>query len=199
MTVKELSIPGCFEFVLQPWPDERGLVVEAMRRETFAAAVGHSFDVAQVNISVSRRGVIRGVHYVALPGQAKYVSCLRGEVLDVLVDLRLGSPTFGRSETLSLSEHSRSALYIPIGVGHAYLSLTDDSTVLYLMSAQYVAERQRTVHPLDPALALPWEDAIERADLILSPLDSAAPGLAEAERLGLLLPYDECLRLDAQD
>jgi len=194
--VTELAVPGTYEFAPRPAEDARGLVLEAMRADAFAGAIGHAFHLAQVNLSVSRRGVIRGVHYVALPGQAKYVCCVRGAVLDIAVDLRIGSPGFGTYAVTRLDDTEMRAVYMPVGVGHAYLSLSDDSTVVYLMSAPYIPARQRAVHPLDPELALPWAGEPAGVDPVLSGQDDAAPTLAAARARGLLPTYADCLRIE---
>lgn len=197
MEVTELAVPGTYEFAPRLAEDERGLVLEAMRGDAFTAATGFPFHLAQVNLSVSRRGVIRGIHYVALPGQEKYVCCVRGAVLDIAVDLRTGSPSFGEYAVTRLDDTLMRAVYMPVGVGHAYLSLTDDSTVVYLMSAPYIPDRQRAVHPLAPELGLPWDQEPAGVAPVLSKQDDAAPGLTEAAARGLLPSYDACLRIDA--
>lgn len=196
MEVTELAVAGTYEFVPSPAGDARGLVLEAMRADVFAQAAGKEFSLAQVNLSVSRRGVIRGVHYVALPGQEKYVFCVRGAVLDIAVDLRIGSPTFGAHAVTRLDDAGMQAVYMPIGVGHAYLSLTDDSTVMYLMSAPYIPERQRAVHPLDPELGLDWACEEAGQQPLLSPQDDVAPTLAAAAERDLLPAYTDCQRIE---
>ena len=140
--------------------------------------------MAQTNHSRSAAGVLRGVHFTAYPpGQEKYVYCPRGRVLDVMVDIRLGSPTFGQSVATELDQSSFRAVFIPDGVGHAFLALEPDTVVSYLVSTGYAAAAERAIHPLDPDLALPWP-----ADLapILSEKDASAPGLTEAWQRNLL-------------
>jgi dTDP-4-dehydrorhamnose 3,5-epimerase len=124
------------------------------------------------------------------PGQAKYVTCLRGSVLDVVVDIRTGSPTFGRSAVIRLDDRTRRAVYVAEGLGHGFLALSDEAVVVYLMSEPYAPDREHGVHPLDPALGIEWPRDIEP---VLSPKDAAAPSLAEAERAGLLPSYADCL------
>lgn len=185
-----MSIEGVWEFVPVLRPDDRGVFLEAFTHSSFVEAVGHRFSLEQMNISVSRAGTVRGVHFATVPpGQAKYVQCLNGAILDVVVDIRVGSPTFGAWEAVELDATSRKALYLAEGLGHAFCALTDDATVGYLCSQGYAPTREFGIHPLDPALGLPWPDG---ADTVLSPKDAAAPTLAEAAAQGLLPTWDEC-------
>jgi len=189
--VKPLDIEGAW--VLEPtiFPDERGAFLEWFRGAGFREATGHDLALAQANCSISRRGVLRGIHFADVPpGQAKYVTCVRGAVLDVVVDIRLGSPTFGRSELVRLDDEERRAVYLSEGLGHGFLALTDDATVVYLCSEPYAPAREHGVHPLDQQLGIAWPAGL---DPILSPKDAAAPTLAEAEQQGLLPSYAACL------
>ncbi|MFF8031945.1 MULTISPECIES: dTDP-4-dehydrorhamnose 3,5-epimerase [unclassified Streptomyces] len=188
--MRALDIEG--SWVLEPkvFPDDRGSFHECYRGEEFRGATGYDLSLAQANCSVSRRGVLRGVHFADVPpGQAKYVTCVRGAVLDVVIDLRAGSPTYGRSEAVRLDDGTRRAVFLAEGLGHAFMALTDDATVVYLCSTGYAPEREHGVHPLDPALGIGWPEDIEP---VLSPKDLQAPTLAEAERLGLLPSYEAC-------
>ncbi|MCZ9337371.1 dTDP-4-dehydrorhamnose 3,5-epimerase, partial [Streptomyces sp. TRM76130] len=102
------------------------------RGAEFREATGYDLSLAQANCSVSRRGVLRGVHFSEVPpGQAKYVTCVRGAVLDVVVDLRTGSPGFGRWEAVRLDDDTRHAVFLAEGLGHAFMALSDDATVVY--------------------------------------------------------------------
>jgi dTDP-4-dehydrorhamnose 3,5-epimerase len=157
---------------------------------------GFPLAVAQANQSVSRRGTLRGVHFAAVPpGQAKYVYCPRGAVLDVVVDIRVGSPTFGAWDALRLDDVAKRAVYLSEGLGHAFMALEDDSTVTYLCSTGYDPGREFGINPVDPALDLPWPVDVEA---VLSPKDAAAPSLAEAAEQGLLPTYAECRAFLAQ-
>ncbi len=190
MQATPLSIEGVWEFTPVLRPDDRGVFLEAFKSSTFAATVGHALTLEQMNISVSRAGTVRGVHFAQVPpGQAKYVQCLSGAILDVVVDIRVGSPTFGKWDAVELNADTRKALYIAEGLGHAFCALTDDATVGYLCSQPYAPGREFGVHPLDPALGLPWPAG---ADSVLSPKDAAAPTLAEAAEQGLLPTYADC-------
>jgi dTDP-4-dehydrorhamnose 3,5-epimerase len=141
--MEALSIEGAWLFTPSIHGDDRGVFLEAFRGAEFAADLGYRLDVAQVNCSVSRRGVIRGIHYADVPpGQAKYVTCVAGAILDVVVDLRAGSPTFGSWEAVRLDDEGRKALFLAEGLGHGFQALSDSATVLYLCSTPYAAGRQ---------------------------------------------------------
>ena len=185
-----LGIDGAWSFTPRQFRDGRGTFLEAFSEEAFAAAVGHGFGLAQVNCSVSEAGALRGVHFADVPpGQAKYVTCTAGAVLDVVVDVRVGSPTFGRWESVLLDDVDRRAVYLAEGLGHAFCSLAPGSTVTYLCSTGYAPAREHGVHPLDPALGIAWPTRGRGGEPLqwqLSETDAAAPTLAEAERGGLL-------------
>ncbi|MGH3754347.1 MAG: dTDP-4-dehydrorhamnose 3,5-epimerase family protein [Pseudonocardiaceae bacterium] len=190
MHFRELAVPGVIEFTPKIYPDARGRFVAPFQQPAFLDATGCRLQVAQSNHSVSRRGVIRGVHFCDVPpGQAKYVYCSRGALLDIAVDVRVGSPAFGRWEAVRLDAETSRAVYLPEGIGHALIALTDDTVLTYLCSTGYDPAAERTVYPLDPALQLPWP-----ADLapVLSDKDRAAPTLAEAAQAGLLPHWQTC-------
>ncbi|WP_433265185.1 dTDP-4-dehydrorhamnose 3,5-epimerase family protein [Actinosynnema sp. CS-041913] len=188
MQARELKIPGTFEFSPSVFPDDRGLFVSPFQEHAFVAAVGHGLRVAQTNHSESRRGVIRGVHYADVPpGQSKYVHCPRGKLLDVLVDIRVGSPTFGVWDVVELSSSAFNSIYAPEGVGHAVMALEDGSVTSYLCSEGYNPKAERALNPL--SMDLPWPTDVAP---LLSPKDAAAPSLEEAVAAGLLPDYDEC-------
>ena len=161
--------------------------------DRFQETTGHHFELAQANCSVSSTGSLRGVHFARLPpSQAKYVTCLRGAVLDVVVDIRVGSPTYGRWDAVQLDDRDRKAVYLSVGLGHAFMALEDDTVVSYLCSAAHSPDREFSVHPLDPALGIDWP-AVGRdggpLSPAMSPKDAAAPTLEEARGLGLLPDY----------
>jgi 5-epimerase len=184
---KALSIPGAWVFEPTRFEDDRGLFVSPYQAAVFVETVGAPLVVAQSNHSVSRRGVIRGVHFADVPpGQAKYVYCPRGALLDVVVDVRVGSPTYGAHEAVVLDSDSYRAVYLSEGLGHAFCALEDDTVARYLCSTPYAPAIERTVSPLDPALALPWPSDITP---VLSDKDSGGPTLAEAAAQGLLPHY----------
>jgi dTDP-4-dehydrorhamnose 3,5-epimerase len=145
--------------------------------------------LSQANWSTSRRSVVRGIHSADVPpGQAKYVTCVRGAVLDVIVDLRVGSSTFGAHAAVRLDVERR-AVYIGEGLRHGFCALADDATVLYLCSTGYNPTGERGIHPLDPALALPWPDEVAP---VLSDKDAAAATLAQAQTAGTLPVFADC-------
>jgi dTDP-4-dehydrorhamnose 3,5-epimerase len=190
MKIRPLAIDGAFEIDTAPHTDPRGLFLEWYRFDRLAEAVGHPLRLAQANLSVSARGVVRGIHFADVPpGQAKYVTCVRGAVLDAIVDLRVGSPTFGRWEGVQLDDDRRRAVYLAEGIGHGFCALTDDATLTYLCSQTYAPGREHSVHPLDADLAIAWP-----ADSpLVSDRDEAAPTLAQAAQAGLLPDYAACL------
>lgn len=191
MQVEALSIEGSWRFTPVLRPDDRGVFLEAFKGDVIASAIGHAFTLQQMNISVSRAGTVRGVHFALVPpSQAKYVQCLDGAILDIVVDIRVGSPTFGQYEACELDSTSRQALYLSEGLGHAFCALSDSATVGYLCSEPYAPTREFGIHPLDPELALPWPDGQAS---VLSPRDAAAPTIAEARDQGLLPEYEACL------
>ena len=186
-----LGIDGAWVITPRIHEDRRGSFLEWFRGDEFADALGYRFGLAQANCSVSRRGVLRGIHFADVPpGQAKYVTCVSGAVTDVIVDLRVGSPGYGRWETVQLDDESRRALFVSEGLGHGFMALSDEATVLYMCSTPYAPGREHGVHALDPALGITWP-----ADTapVLSEKDAAAPSLDGAERTGMLPDYMDCL------
>ncbi|MGZ4544659.1 MAG: dTDP-4-dehydrorhamnose 3,5-epimerase family protein [Blastococcus sp.] len=196
MEIRELAVPDSYLVDLVPHGDSRGRFTEWYRADVLSAALGHPLTLAQANHSVSARGALRGVHFAQVPpGQAKYVYCPAGKLLDVVVDLRVGSPTFGVHDAVVLDSEQPRALYLSEGLGHAFLSLADGTSLTYLVSTGYDPAREFTVSPLDPELALPWPGDVE---LELSDRDRAAPTLAEARERGLLPTTDQCAARYAQ-
>ncbi|WP_193510356.1 dTDP-4-dehydrorhamnose 3,5-epimerase [Cryobacterium sp. BB736] len=189
MQFRELKVPHALEITPVQRGDDRGVFMEWYRHDLLAEQVGHPLTLRQANTSVSRRGVVRGIHYADIPiGQAKYVTALRGAVLDFVVDIRVGSPTFGQWDSVLLDDTDRRAIYLAEGLGHAFVALTDDATVSYLVSDVYRPEREHGINPLDPEVGLVFPDAA--GELILSPKDTDAPGLLEASDRGLLPTWD---------
>ncbi|MFF5496712.1 dTDP-4-dehydrorhamnose 3,5-epimerase family protein [Streptomyces aquilus] len=187
MQIREMAIAGAFHIIPDKLDDRRGCFFEAFRAEEIARATGFPFQVRQGNITVNRRGVIRGLHGTGShSGEAKLVSCVRGAALDVVVDLRVGSPTFGTFDSVPLSEESGDSVFLVDGLGHAYQTLAEDTRISYLCAEQFVPGSQIDVNPLDPELALPW--ALDE-EPILSDKDRGAPGLREAAAAGILPRY----------
>ncbi len=189
MKISPLGIEGAFEITPVQHGDPRGVFLEWYRFDHLAEAVGHPLRLAQANISTSSTGVVRGIHFADVPpGQAKYVTCTHGAVLDVIVDIRQGSPTFGRWEAVRLDDVDRRAVYIAEGLGHGFCALTDNATLTYLCSETYNPAGEHTVHPLDPELGIEWP----AEHPLLSARDDAAPSLAQARESGLLPDYAAC-------
>jgi dTDP-4-dehydrorhamnose 3,5-epimerase len=190
MKVRELAVPGAFEFTPTQHGDDRGLFLEWFKVDALVTAAGHPLELAQANMSVSKAGSLRGIHFADVPpGQAKYVTCPAGAVLDFIVDVRVGSPTFGMVDAVRLDTVDRRAVYLSEGLGHGFVALEDGSTLTYLCSTGYAPGREHGVNPLDPALQLTLPDGF---DFVLSDKDSAAPTLAEAAASGLLPTWDGC-------
>jgi dTDP-4-dehydrorhamnose 3,5-epimerase len=188
MKLRPLTIDGAWEVTPQQHGDARGQFLEWYRHDRMVEAVGQSLELAQANLSISARGVVRGIHYVDVPpGQAKYITCVRGAALDVVVDLRRGSPTFGAWEGVRLDEVDRRAVYLAEGLGHGFCALTDDVTIAYFCSTVYNPATEHAVHPLDPALGIDWPVPVP----VLSERDARAPALANAP----LPDYQTCLAL----
>ena len=189
MQIRPLNIPGAYELTPRQWGDDRGVFLEWYRGDLLEEQFGVGIDLRQANTSVSRRGVLRGVHFADIPpGQAKHVSATRGAALDVIVDIRVGSPTFGQYDTVLLDTVDRRAVYLAEGLGHAFLALEDDTTVSYLVSSTFDPQREHGISPLDPALGL--QLPIDLAELIVSDKDLDAPTLAEAAESGLLPSWE---------
>lgn len=189
MQIRELAIPDSYEITPKQFSDERGVFLETYRFDRLEEVVGHRFDLAQVNTSVSRRGVVRGIHYADIPpSQAKYVTCPSGAILDYIVDIRVGSPTFGRWETVLLDDVDRRAVYLAEGLGHAFVALTDNAVVSYLVTATFNLEREHGINPLDEELALVFPP--EAGEVVLSAKDTDAPSLSEARERGLLPDWE---------
>jgi dTDP-4-dehydrorhamnose 3,5-epimerase len=187
---RELQVAGALEITPALHTDSRGAFYEWFTESAFTDFAGHRFDLRQANCSVSAAGVLRGVHFAQVPpSQAKYVTCLHGAVFDVVVDIRVGSPTFGRWDAVQLDDRARRSVYISEGLGHAFLALEDDSTVMYLCSAGYDPSREHTINANDPALGIPWP--VVDGEPIMSDRDREAPTLAEVQADGLLPTWDE--------
>ena len=190
MQFRPLRVEGAIEVTPRQFPDSRGMFAEGFRADKLAEHIGHELRVRQTNISVSSAGAVRGIHYASLPpSQAKYVTALAGVFLDFIVDIRVGSPTFGHWDVVRLDTVDRRAVYLSEGLGHA-LACIEDGTAMYLCSEVYNPAAEKGITPLDAAigLGLPSDFAP-----IVSEKDAAAPTLAEALESGLLPDYSDCL------
>jgi dTDP-4-dehydrorhamnose 3,5-epimerase len=183
--IRELSIPDSYEITPKQFGDDRGVFLEWYRFDRLEETIGHRLNIAQANTSVSKRGSVRGIHFADIPpSQAKYVTATHGAVLDFVIDIRVGSPTFGKWDSVLLDDTDRRAIYIAEGLGHCFVALTDNATVSYLVTAPFNPGREHGINPLDPDIALVFP--AEAGELLLSPKDTDAPTLVEAAASGLL-------------
>lgn len=189
MQIRELKIPNSLEITPKQFGDDRGLFLEWYKSDRLSESIGHEFQVQQANLSVSSRGVLRGIHFADIPpSQAKFVMCPQGAVLDFVIDIRVGSPTFGMWDSVLLDSVDRRSIYIAEGLGHAFVALEENSTVCYLVTAPFVADREHGVNPLDEHIGL--ELPFDRSEIVLSPKDLQAPSLDEAQAAGLLPSWE---------
>lgn len=191
MDIRPLRIEGAFEVTPRQFRDDRGVFLESFRADHLAEVVGHSLEVLQTNVSVSSRGTLRGIHFADVPvGQAKYITCVAGSLIDFAIDLRVGSPTFGEWDSVLLDSVDRRAVYLSEGLGHAFVALEDGTTSHYLCSSVYNPTAEHGIDPLDPQIGLVLPAGLSP---LLSPKDTVAPSLAEAIETGLLPTYEACL------
>ncbi|MGW7231170.1 dTDP-4-dehydrorhamnose 3,5-epimerase family protein [Streptomyces sp. CBMAI 2042] len=191
MRITETKVPGAYRIAPDLITDRRGNFYEGLRTGLLEQATGRPFAPRQINYSLSRRNTLRGIHSVTIPpGQAKFVTCVRGALRDIIVDLRVGSPTFGVYDTNVLDAGSGLSVLVPEGVGHGFLTLTDDACICYVLSSEHVPGTQVDINPFDPDLALPW-GADEPP--LLSEKDAGAPTAAAAAAAGLLATWEEAL------
>lgn len=192
MEARALSIEGAWLFTPALRTDDRGVFLESFKESVFVEATGRRFDLKQMNVSVSRLGTVRGVHFADVPpGQAKYVQCFAGRILDIVVDIRVGSPTFGQWDAIQLDSESREGLFVSEGLGHAFCALTKSATIGYLCSEPFAPTREHGINPLDEDLSLPWPDAME---LTLSPKDAEAPRFRDALKNDALPTFEQCVK-----
>jgi len=179
--------------VLEPkaFPDDRGGFHEWFRGAGFREATGQDLHLAQANCSVSKRGTLRGIHFADVPRarpSTSRVYVVRSSTSSSISASALRRTGSGRRSGSTTGPHH--AVHLSEGLGHAFLALTDDATVVYLCSEGYAPGREHGIHPLDPDLAIEWPAGIEP---LLSPKDEQAPTLAVAEAQGLLLAYEDCV------
>lgn len=189
MQIRELKIPDSYEIVPRQFGDDRGVFLEWYKAEALEQATGRSIALAQSNTSVSKRGTVRGIHFADIPpSQAKYVTATHGAVIDFVIDIRVGSPTFGEWDSVVLDDTDRKAIFLSEGLGHCFVALTENATVSYLVTDVYRPEREHGINPLDEQIALAFPP--EAGELLLSPKDTDAPSLAEAAAAGILPTWD---------
>jgi dTDP-4-dehydrorhamnose 3,5-epimerase len=172
----ELSIPDLYILESPVWGDDRGSFREWFKDEDFRDA-GVDFHARQANLSVSKRNVVRGLHYSMAPeGQAKVVTCAHGELDDVIVDIRVGSPTFGTFEIVHLAAGEERSVYVPAGVAHGFCVTSDVGALTYLLSSPFNAALELEINPFDDEINVPWAVS---GDAVVSPKDADAPSLRE--------------------
>jgi dTDP-4-dehydrorhamnose 3,5-epimerase len=185
MELKPLGIEGAWLATSPVWADERGSFREWFKSADILAATGIDFAATQANLSESKRGVARGIHYSLAPmGQAKWVTCVTGAIKDVIVDIRPSSPTYGKYVAVDLVGGDGQVLLIGVGLGHGFVSMIDGSTVAYLVTSPFSPTEEFEINPLDPALRIDW--GLPVGELLLSPKDAAAPTLADRKSEGRL-------------
>jgi len=175
MEVRQTTLPGAVVLVPTAHRDERGFFMETYRREALAAA-GIGDDFVQDNHSRSARGVLRGMHLQIGAGIAKLVRCARGEILDVIVDVRHGSPAYGRWEAFTLDDRDHHQLYVPVGFAHGFCVVSEIADVIYRQTGYYDPGLERGIAHDDPAIGIAWPAGTE---FTVSDRDRAAPRLAE--------------------
>ncbi|TFD81611.1 dTDP-4-keto-6-deoxy-D-glucose epimerase [Cryobacterium sp. Sr8] len=189
MQIRELFIPDSYEITPKQVGDDRGVFLEWYRFDRLEETLGHRLDIVQANTSISKRGSLRGIHFADIPpSQAKYVTATHGAVLDYIIDIRVGSPTFGQWDSVLLDDTDRRSVYIAEGLGHCFVALTDSATVSYLVTSPFNPAREHGINPLDPDVGLVFPS--EAGELRMSAKDTEAPGLAEAAASGLLPTWD---------
>ena len=189
MKAQPLKIPGSWKIEFQKFDDNRGFFYESFKEEDFKKLIGRNLNIKQTNTSSSSKGSVRGIHYALVPpSQAKLVQCQRGSIKDYVIDIRVGSPTFGQFEEIELNENSASAVFIEEGLAHAFVSMENQTVVTYFVTEKYNPEREKGINPFDKTLNVIWPDL----ELILSEKDKQAISLEEAKNQGLLPSFDEC-------
>jgi dTDP-4-dehydrorhamnose 3,5-epimerase len=189
MKAYPLKISGSWKIEFQKFDDNRGFFYESFKEEDFKNQIGRNLNIKQTNTSSSSKGSVRGTHFALVPpSQAKLVQCQRGSIKDYVIDIRVGSPTFGQFEEIELNENSASAVFIEEGLAHAFVALENQTVVTYFVTEKYNPEREKGINPFDKTLNVKWPDI----DLILSEKDKQAISLEEAKNQGLLPTFDEC-------
>ena len=185
MELTRLGIEGVWLAESPIWSDDRGFFREWFKTEEINKATGRNFNVEQANISSSTKGTLRGIHYsLAAKGQAKWVTCVSGLIKDVIVDIRPNSKTYGQWIEVELSGTSGNAVLIGEGLGHGFISLSDVSTVAYLVSLPFSPTEEFEINPLDQAIGINW--GLPLSELKISDKDKNAPTLEERKKEGKL-------------
>ena len=188
MIFKPLEISGSWLVELNKYDDNRGYFFESFRFDLINKSLNRKFEVQQSNTSVSHKGTLRGIHYALnVPSQAKYIQCLHGCIEDFIIDIRLGSPTFGKFQSIKLEASNPQAIFIEEGLAHAFVSLLDNSIVTYNVNQIFNPSNEKGINPFDKTLNIKWPNF----DLKLSTKDSDEINLEEAKSKNLLPDYLE--------
>ena len=189
MKVTPLKIDGSWIIELKKFEDGRGFFYESFRNEIAKKYFGREFSIKQSNTSVSKKGSVRGIHYALVPpSQAKYVQCQQGSIIDYVIDIRVGSPTFSQFVEVDLSATNPQAIFIEEGLAHAFVALENETVVTYFVSENYNPEREKGINPFDSDLNIKWPSI----NLELSEKDKLAISLKEARVQNLLPMFDDC-------
>ena len=181
------AIPEVIIIEPKVFGDERGYFVETFRQDKLEAFLGFSVNFVQDNESKSSLGVLRGLHYQLAPAaQTKLVRVIKGKVLDVAVDIRAGSPTFGQHVSVELSEHDKRQMFIPRGFAHGFVVLENDTIFAYKVDNYYSPENDRGLAFDDPAIGINW--IVDKQQLQLSAKDLRQPSLEKAELFDFASP-----------
>ena len=158
MKITQLSISGAWIAQSEVWKDQRGFFREWFKHEEIYEETKIDFSVRQANFSISQKGVIRGIHYSLAPqGQSKWVTCVSGSIVDVIVDIRPDSPTYKHVECVTLTPDNGLSVLVQSGLGHGFVALDDNSGVSYLLSSPYSPEYELDIVPTDIDLEINWE------------------------------------------
>ena len=189
MKVTPLKIDGSWIIELKKFEDGRGFFYESFRSEIAKKYFGREFSIKQSNTSVSKKGSVRGIHYALVPpSQAKYVQCQKGSIVDYIIDIRVGSPTFSQFVEVELSATNPQAIFIEEGLAHAFVAMEDETVVTYFVSENYNPKREKGINPFDSDLNIKWPNI----NLELSEKDKLAISLKEAQIQNLLPMFDDC-------
>lgn len=181
MEIINTSLEGCFVIIPPAFNDSRGYFFESFNEKAFKAEMGQDIRFVQDNQSFSTFGVIRGLHYQKAPhAQAKLVRVLKGEILDVAVDLRILSPTFGKSFSIVLSEENRKQLLVPKGFAHGFSVLSKEASVLYKVDAYYDKESEAGIRYNDETLNIDW--GIDTKNILISGKDEVLPAFSDLKQ-----------------
>lgn len=185
MKIEKLAIEGAWLIESKTFVDERGEFREWFKSFDFQKETGILFVPRQANVSRSMKGTLRGIHYsIAKKGQAKWVTCVHGSIRDIVVDIRPDSETYGQWIEVFLSDKSDKSILISEGLGHAFLSLENDSIVTYLLSTPYAEEYEFEINPFDSELGINWNQSLN--EIKMSSKDRSAPSLHQRKSESLL-------------